>query len=368
MASNWQHGIAISIFGESHGGGIGVVMDNLPPGIPIDLDKLSTFTARRTAKKGDTTSTARAEKDIPEILSGLYLGKTTGTPLCAVIRNQDTKSESYDNIQKLARPGHADYTGFLRYAGANDPRGGGHFSGRLTAPLTLAGGICKQILEQQGILVGAHIRSIMEINDTPYPTVSLDADTLLSAGAKPFPVLDDAAGDAMIARINDARMMQDSVGGVVECGILGVKAGIGSPMFDGIENTLSSLLFGIPAVKGVSFGDGFAATTHYGSENNDPFVGENGEIRTKTNHAGGILGGISNGMPILFSVAFKPTPSISQPQETVDFRTGTNETIEIKGRHDPCVVARAVPVVEACAAIGILGQIVSERGFRDFVK
>lgn len=362
MSSTWTHGIKLTLFGESHGNGIGMVLDHLPAGMPIDLDKLSAFTARRTAKKGDTTSTARTEPDQPEFLSGIYQGKTTGTPLAAVIHNRDVKSESYRDIAALARPGHADYTGYLRYQGANDPRGGGHFSGRLTAPLTLAGGICIQILEQVGVQIGAHILSIRDITDRAFPSVSLPTELLKAAGQKEFPVLDDAAGEKMIACINDARLREDSVGGVVECGVTGLPAGIGSPMFDGIENTLSSLLFGVPAVKGVSFGDGFDASAHYGSENNDPFVAENGQIATKTNHAGGILGGISTGMPILLRVAFKPTPSISRTQETINLKTGENTTISVHGRHDPCVVARAVPVVEAAAAIGILGQMVAQCG------
>lgn len=359
MSSFFYGGIKLSIFGESHGKGIGVVLDNLPGGVPIDLEKIGEFMARRAPKK-DGTSTTRNEKDIPEILSGLYEGKTTGTPLAAVIYNQDQHSNDYGNISHIARPAHADYTGFLRYNGANDPRGGGHFSGRLTAPLCFAGAVCGQILEQRGIVTGAHIRSIKGVCDTPFDPVSVTAEQLKSVKSRSFPTLSEAAEEEMREVINSARLAQDSVGGIVECATVGFPAGIGSPMLDGLENIISQLIFAIPAVKGIEFGNGFGCAELFGSENNDEFIPVNGKVITKTNNHGGILGGISSGMPIIFRVAFKPTPSISRPQKSVDFKSMTEETLVIKGRHDPCVVPRAVPCVEAALNVALLSTLVDK--------
>lgn len=359
MSSSWGNALKISIFGESHGPGIGVVLDGVPAGLALDLEQINTF-MRRRAPGRDKTSTPRKEKDLPEILSGFWNGYTTGTPLTALIQNSDTHSSDYSQFASIARPGHADYTGFVRYHGFNDIRGGGHFSGRLTAPLCFAGAVAKQLLAQKGVLVGAHIFRAAGIPDQPYPTLSLDAQTLLSPGEKDFPVLDDAAGERMREAIEKARLAQDSVGGVVECGVIGMPAGIGSPMFDGLENGLASLIFGIPAVKGLEFGDGFAAADLLGSQNNDPFCIRDGKVSAETNHAGGILGGISNGLPILLRVAFKPTPSISQTQQTVDFKAMTQGSVNIRGRHDPCIVARAVPVVEAAAALALADAFLSQ--------
>ncbi len=359
MSSSWGNALKISIFGESHGPGIGVVLDGVPAGLALDLEQINTF-MRRRAPGRDKTSTPRKEKDLPEILSGFWNGYTTGTPLTALIQNSDTHSSDYSQFASIARPGHADYTGFVRYHGFNDIRGGGHFSGRLTAPLCFAGAVAKQLLAQKGVLVGAHIFRAAGIPDQPYPTLSLDAQTLLSPGEKDFPVLDDAAGEQMRAAVEKARLAQDSVGGIVECGVIGMPAGIGSPMFDGLENGLASLIFGIPAVKGLEFGDGFAAADLLGSQNNDPFCIRDGKVSAETNHAGGILGGISNGLPILLRVAFKPTPSISQTQQTVDFKAMTQGSVNIRGRHDPCIVARAVPVVEAAAALALADAFLSQ--------
>ena len=359
MSSSWGNALKISIFGESHGPGIGVVLDGVPAGLALDLEQINTF-MRRRAPGRDKTSTPRKEKDLPEILSGFWNGYTTGTPLTALIQNSDTHSSDYSQFASIARPGHADYTGFVRYHGFNDIRGGGHFSGRLTAPLCFAGAVAKQLLAQKGVLVGAHIFRAAGIPDQPYPTLSLDAQTLLSPGEKDFPVLDDAAGEQMRAAVEKARLAQDSVGGSVECGVIGMPAGIGSPMFDGLENGLASLIFGIPAVKGLEFGDGFAAADLLGSQNNDPFCIRDGKVSAETNHAGGILGGISNGLPILLRVAFKPTPSISQTQQTVDFKAMTQGSVNIRGRHDPCIVARAVPVVEAAAALALADAFLSQ--------
>ena len=363
MSSFWNHNISISIFGESHGPGIGVVIDNLPAGEYIDAEQLTEFMARR-APRNDATSTHRKESDIPSIMSGVLNNRTTGTPLMALIRNNDQHSADYGNVSRLARPGHADYTGALRYKGFNDVRGGGHFSGRLTAPIVFAGAVCGQILEHRGIYTGAHIAAIHNIKDKLFDPCNIDRETIIAVRHKKIPVLSDKKGEAMYNDIAKARESLDSVGGIVECAVINVPAGVGSPMFEGIENTVSQLVFGIPAVKGIEFGSGFRAPAMLGSQHNDEFyVDDQGHVKTKTNNSGGILGGISNGMPIIFRVAFKPTPSIARPQATVDYHDLKNETIEIKGRHDPCVVLRAVPVVEAAANIAILSHMLDYPNF-----
>lgn len=356
MSSNFKGNISISIFGESHGNGIGVVIDNLPAGEKIDFEKVIDFMARRAPKK-DGTSTSRSESDFPEIMSGIFENKTTGTPLCAVIKNTDQHSADYKSVSHLARPAHADYTGFVRYNGANDLRGGGHFSGRITAPLVFAGAICGQILENRGIFTGAHILSIKNITDKGFDSVNITADELISVRNRYLPLVDVSKEEQMRQQIENARLQCDSVGGIVECAVVGIPVGIGSPMFDGIENRISQLVFGIPAVKGIEFGAGFDSTNMYGSENNDEFYIESGKILTKTNNHGGILGGISSGMPITLKVAFKPTPSIARAQKTVDYTTMTEETLQIKGRHDPCIVPRAVPCVESAVNIALLSLL-----------
>lgn len=363
MSSFWNHGLTLSVFGESHGPAIGVVMDNLPSGEAINLDELRKFMARRAPKK-DSTSTPRRENDMPNILSGVLNNRTTGTPLAALIQNTDTHSQDYSNISKLARPGHADYTGALRYKGFNDVRGGGHFSGRLTAPLVFAGAICGQILERRGIYTGAHIEKIHNIKDKRFNPCEITRDEIIAIRNKRFPVIDDKKGDAMVEDISKARECCDSVGGIIECAVINVPAGIGSPIFEGLENSISQLVFGIPAVKGIEFGAGFDNATMLGSQSNDEFyVDEHGHVKTKTNNHGGILGGISSGMPIVLRVAFKPTPSISQPQETIDYSSMKNEVINVKGRHDPCVVPRAVPCVEAAVNIAILSYMLDYPNF-----
>ena len=356
MSSLFNGGISVSLFGESHGKGIGVILDNLPSGEEIDLDKIGEFMARRAPKK-DGTSTMRNEKDIPEILSGLYNSKTTGTPLCAVIMNRDQHSGDYGNISHIARPAHADHTGYIRYKGANDPRGGGHFSGRITAPLVFAGAVCAQILEHRGITTGAHIVSIKNVIESRFDPMKINAAQLDAVKKRIFPTVSEQAEAEMRAVINEARMAQDSVGGIIECAAVGFPAGIGSPMMDGLENTIARLVFAIPAVKGIEFGNGFECAQLFGSENNDEFVIDNGEIKTATNNHGGILGGISSGMPIIFRAAFKPTPSISRPQNSVDFKSLTEEELIIKGRHDPCVVPRAVPCIEAAMNIALVSAL-----------
>lgn len=358
MSSNIHFGnLSVSIFGESHGAGIGVVIDGLPGGIPLDFDRILEFMARRAPKK-DGMSTNRSEKDMPEILSGYINGKTTGTPLSAVIRNTDQHSSDYGNIQTVARPGHADYTGSVRYNYANDLRGGGHFSGRITAPLVFAGAVCGQALEQMGIYSCAHILSIDGVYDEHFNPVSLEPDLFDSIKKREMALIDESKAGEMKRHVNDARMSLDSVGGTIECAVIGIKAGIGSPMFDGIENRISQIVFGIPAIKAIAFGKGFDFAEMRGSKANDPFVTDGETVKTETNNNGGILGGITSGMPVIFNVAVKPTPSIAQPQQTVDYIKMENTTLEIKGRHDACIVPRAVPCVEAAANIAILSFLI----------
>ncbi len=359
MSSCFNGGITVSLFGESHGRGIGVVIDNLPAGEEIDLEEIAAFMARRAPKK-DGTSTMRSEKDIPEILSGYFNGKTTGTPLAAVIMNTDQHSGDYGNISHIARPAHADLTGYLRYNGANDPRGGGHFSGRITAPLCFAGAVCAQILKHRGITTGAHILSIKNVRDAGFDPVNVTAEQLDVVKRRAFPVITDEAETEMRAVINSARESLDSVGGIIECAAVGFPAGIGSPMMDGLENTISRLVFAIPAVKGLEFGNGFGCAELFGSENNDEFAIKDGKAVTVTNNHGGILGGISSGMPIIFRAAFKPTPSISRPQKSIDFKEMTEQELVIKGRHDPCVVPRAVPCVESALNIALLSALMDD--------
>lgn len=363
MSSLWNNRISISIFGESHGPAIGVIIDNLPPGEYIDIEELGRFMKRRAPKK-DGTTTSRSEKDMPQILSGVINEHTTGTPLCAFIQNTDMHSGDYSNIQRCARPGHADYTGAVRYKGFNDVRGGGHFSGRLTAPLCFAGALCGQILERRGIYTGAHIAEIHGIKDKAFDGVNVSREDILNVRYKDFPVINDKKGEKMKEDINYARMNCESLGGIIECASINVPAGIGSPIFDGLENSMAQLIFGIPAVKGLEFGAGFGVAKMVGSTNNDEFyVDDHGHVLTRTNNHGGILGGISSGMPITLKVAIKPTPSIAKEQPTVDMHEMKNDTISIHGRHDPCIVPRAVPCVEAAVNIALLAKMLDYPNF-----
>ena len=309
MSGMWGSKIKLSIFGESHGNAIGITIDGLPAGFSIDMDKIMMEMARRAPGKS-SLSTPRKESDIPEILSGYFEGKTTGTPLCAIIRNSNTKSKDYSKLKDVMRPGHADYTGAVRYKGFNDYRGGGHFSGRITAPLVFAGAICKQILEVKGIIVSAHINSIGKIKDCSFLESDISDELLNSFKEKELPLINTKLEDEMRQEILSARSSGDSIGGTIECAILGVSPGIGDPFFDSVESTLAHLMFSVPAVKGIEFGKGFDISKMRGSEANDEYYLENGNIKTKTNNNGGILGGITNGMPIIFNVAIKPTASI----------------------------------------------------------
>lgn len=354
MSSEFGKKVRISIFGQSHSEAIGVVMDGLPVGEEIDLEKVQAFLERRAPGR-NAYSTPRKEADTARVLSGLFAGKTCGAPLCAVIENTNTRSKDYDKLKDLPRPGHADYTAWVKYAGANDHRGGGHFSGRLTAPLCFAGAVCKQILERRGIHIAAHILSVHGVQDSSFDAVGIDADTLRTVGEKAFPVLDDAAGEKMQVEIAAAKERGDSVGGIVECAVTGLPVGVGEPMFDGLESVLAAAVFAIPAVKGVEFGTGFGVAELFGSENNDDFIYDtDGRVKTKTNHHGGSLGGISSGMPLVLRAAFKPTPSIGMEQDTISISKRENDKLAVTGRHDPCIVPRAVPVVEAAAAVAIL--------------
>ena len=344
--------IRLSLFGQSHSEAIGMTLDGLPAGIPVDPERLQTFLNRRAPGQNDW-STPRREEDRPEFLCGLKDGFTCGAPVTAVIRNTNTRSRDYAGLRVTPRPGHADYTAEVKYRGYQDYSGGGHFSGRLTAPLCVAGGILLQELERHGISVDARILSIAGIRDESPFTESVK-DRL-------FPVSDDAAGLRMREEIARARAEEDSVGGVIECVVRGLPCGIGDPVFDGVENQIARVLFAVPAVKGVEFGAGFSAAEKRGSENNDPFCIRRGRIETETNHAGGILGGITDGMPVVFRAAVKPTPSIGKQQKSVNLLQMQEETLSITGRHDPCIVPRAVPVVEAAAAIALYDLLLEER-------
>lgn len=334
--------IRLSLFGQSHSEAIGMTLDGLPAGLAIDMEKLQTFLDRRAPGRNDW-STPRKEEDTPEFLCGIRDGRTCGAPLTAIIRNTNTRSRDYSAFRTLPRPGHADLTAQFKYHGYQDFTGGGHFSGRLTVALCIAGGILMQELERRGVSIRARIAAIAGVQD--------ESPFVESVARKSFPVVDDHAGEAMREAIASAKAEGDSVGGVIECVIDGMREGIGDPVFDGIENAIARIVFSVPAVKGVEFGAGFSAAKMRGSECNDAFAVRNGRIVTETNHAGGILGGITNGMPVIFRVAVKPTPSIACPQQSVDLNTMQSETLRITGRHDPCIVPRAVPVIEAAAAI-----------------
>lgn len=358
MTATLGEKIKLTIFGESHGLGIGCVIDGLPPGFAIDLDAVKKEMQRRAPGKSPL-ATARNEKDAFVIESGFFEGRTTGTPLCVLIPNSDQHSGDYSKLKNVMRPGHADYSGKIKYNGFNDYRGGGHFSGRLTAPLVFMGAAAKQILAKRGIYVGAHIAAVAGVKDTPFNPLGESAGTFSELAQKSFPVIDDAAGEAMQEKILAAKQNCDSVGGVIECMVINLPAGIGSPFFDSLESRLAHALFSVPAVKGIEFGKGFALAQMPGSEANDQMYYDNGMVKNYTNNNGGITGGITNGMPVLFKAAVKPTPSIAKVQKTVDLSTESNTELVITGRHDPCIVQRAVPVIEGVAAWIILDMLLA---------
>ncbi len=352
--NTWGEQFRITIFGESHGEGIGVIIDGIPAGTELDFEEIRNE-MRRRAPGQNGVSTPRKEKDEVRILSGFFNGKTTGTPLAGVIDNTNTISKDY--TPELLRPGHADYTGFMKYGASHDYRGGGHFSGRLTAPLVFAGAIAKQMLKQEGIFVGAHILKLGDIEDVAFDPITGSPELFEKLRSRTIPVIDESVGDAMEEIILNKKQEQDSVGGILECSITGLPVGLGNPFFGSVESRISSMMFSIPAVKGIEFGAGFGFAQMPGSVANDAFCVENGEVKTKTNHNGGINGGITNGMPILCKVAIKPTPSIAKTQQTVNLKTMEETELSIQGRHDPCILQRAVPVVEAGCAIAILDML-----------
>ena len=356
MSATFGRNLRMTIFGESHGKGIGLVLDGLPPGTPIEEEFIKEEMARRAPGKNQM-STQRQEKDAFIIESGVFEGRATGTPLCVLIPNSDQHSKDYSLLKDVMRPGHADYAGKVRYKGFNDYRGGGHFSGRLTAPLVFTGAVAKTVLAQKGIVVGAHVARIGKITDDLFNPLGEMTERLMALRKFTLPVLDDGKASLMEAEIMAAREQMDSVGGIVEVMAVGMPPGVGDPFFDSQESRLSHALFSVPAVKGIEFGAGFALAARKGSEANDPMTFDKGKVRTTRNNNGGITGGITNGMPVLFRVAIKPTPSIGQPQQTVNVTEGKDTILEVKGRHDPCIVPRAVPVIEAVTAWVLLDML-----------
>ncbi len=345
MSNTFGEKLKISIFGESHGESLGVIIDGLPSGVTLDFDKIEKDLGRR--RGGKKLSTSRVEADTPKIVSGYFNNKTTGTPLCALFENSNTKSVDYDKTKNLLRPSHADYTGLIKYKGFNDFRGGGHFSGRVTVLLVFVGAVCKQLLEEFGVNIQSHILQIRDIKDIDFNDISLEN----LADYEYF--LDKNKEGKSFEIIEQAKNNGDSVGATIQCCATGVKAGIGSPFFDSLESKIAQLAFSIPAVKGIEFGKGFSFVEDFGSECNDEFILKNGEIKTKTNNNGGVLGGITSGMPIVFNLAIKPTPSILKPQNTVNIETMTEDVLQVEGRHDPCIAIRVLPVVEAITAIAL---------------
>lgn len=361
VSSTFGRRVKVTVFGGSHEPSVGVTIVGLPPGLPLDMERMQRFLDRRAPGRSPYTS-SRREADIPIITQGISSGKTTGEALTILIQNTDARSADYRFLRDIPRPGHADYTASCKYGGSVALSGGGPFSARMTAPLCAAGSIALQLLQQHGILIGAHLLSAGSLRDRAFDPVSVrwhpELLTQLAQGS--FPVLDDTRGEQMKQLLLEAASDGDSVGGIVECCALGLPPGLGGPMYDGLESILAPIYFGIPAVKGVEFGAGFASASLRGSENNDPFYMENGAVWTKTNRHGGILGGITSGMPLISRLAFKPTPSIAKPQQSVSLSKGTDELLTIAGRHDPCVALRAVPVTEAATALGLLDLMMEE--------
>lgn len=361
MKNTFGNNISITLFGESHGPAIGAVIDGMPPGIRIDEAFIEKQMEKRKPK--GTISTARKETDKVHIVSGVFEGYSCGTPICLLIQNENQHSKDYGKTKSLARPAHADYSGDCKYLSYQDYRGGGHFSGRLTAPLVAAGAICLDMLKSKGIEIASHIKSIKDIQDAPF---SSDLSELKAQMANVndayFATIDDSAKEKMNALIEEAFHNLDSVGGTIETVVLNMPAGVGEPYFDSVESILSHALYSVGAVKGVQFGYGFPITRLYGSEANDRFRMKDGRVVTETNYNGGINGGITNGMPILITTAVKPTPSIYQKQETIDFRSQTDEVIQIKGRHDPCIVHRARTVIDSVIAVGLVDLLLTRYG------
>ena len=363
MKNTFGSNLSLTIFGESHGAAIGAVLDGMAAGVPVDEKALAALMDQRRAR-GDGLSTARTEADQIRILSGVVQGHTTGTPIALMIENQNTRSGDYAATAALLRPGHADYTAYARYRGFQDARGGGHFSGRITAGLVAGGGIVLGALERAGIRIVTHIAQCAGIDDTPFArddpaALAAQANVLAGRGAG-FALLDGAVEEPMKAAIRAAGAEGDSVGGLLETAILGLPAGVGEPFFDSVESQLAHAAFAVPAVKGIAFGEGFGFAALRGSQANDPFRVEEGRIVTETNRNAGINGGLTNGMPVVFRTVVKPTPSIYKEQRTVDYTAGENALLSIKGRHDPCIVPRAA-VVQTCAAAVVIGDLLTAR-------
>lgn len=368
MASTFGNVLHLSIFGQSHSPSIGCVLDGIPAGIAIDEEKLQAFLERRAPGR-DETATKRKEPDHAHFVSGLVDGHTCGAPISALIENTNTRSKDYAGLRRTPRPGHADFPARVKYHNQHDVAGGGHFSGRLTAPLCIAGGIALQALEHMGIHIMAHISQIGSASDLPFDDTAFRDDDRTAILSNSLPCIDPEAAERMRVEIMAARDDLDSIGGIVECGVYGLPVGLGDPMFDGMENRIARIAFGIPAVKGIEFGAGFAVAAMRGSENNDSFhIDEAGNVTVSTNNAGGILGGITTGAPLIWRMAVKPTPSIAREQESVDLDKGRNATLSIQGRHDPCIVPRAVPVTEAAAALAVLDAILEDGRFESLYK
>lgn len=358
MSGIWGNNIELAIFGESHGKAIGVTISGLPAGLELDMEFILSEMARRAPGRNELT-TPRKEKDQPEIVSGFLDGRTTGTPLTALIWNTNTRSKDYSQMKRLMRPGQADYPGRVRYDGYNDYRGSGHFSGRITAPLVFAGAIAQQWLKNKGVIVGSHVQSIGHVEDQRFQEqTGINLETVTQLKEEQLPLFDASKRQAMEEVIIDAKNDLDSVGGVVETFVLGIDAGYGNPFFDSVESTLAHLVFSVPATKGIEFGAGFDITRMRGSEANDEYYyDEKGQIKTRTNNNGGILGGITYGMPIVFRTAIKPPASIEKKQATIDIENQTEADLEVFGRHDPCIVPRVLPVLEAVTAIALMDLI-----------
>ena len=355
MSSMMGNKIRVSLFGQSHGEKIGAVLDGLPAGEIIDEEALCRFLARRTPNEEGTT--ARRERDIPRIVSGLVDGHTCGAPLCILLNNGDVRRGDYTSLLDTPRPGHADYPAYVKYAGQNDASGGGHFSGRLTAAMCAAGGILLQLYARRGIEIAGHIYSIGGVQDEAFDPLSIPRETIDRLKKSPMPLLDPLKKQEIKAEIALAMRQGDSLGGIVECACIGLPVGLGDGIFGGLDSKIAQTVFAVPAVKGVEFGEGFRASRLMGSENNDPYAMLDGQITLLSNHAGGILGGMSTSAPLIFRAAFKPTPSIAIKQRTVSLKTGQDRVLAIQGRHDTCIVLRAVPCVEAACALALADDI-----------
>lgn len=359
MSSIIGNKFKISLFGESHGKCVGVVIDGMPPGFEIDMAKLKSFLDRRRPGSSKL-ATPRSEKDKPVFMSGLKENVSTGFPLCVIIENEDKKSSDYDNLKNIPRPSHCDYTALLKYGGFADLNGSGHMSGRLTAAICIAGGIAKQMLESMGVFVGAHLYAVGDVKDKQYDLVNLDVETLKKTDNTDFPAIDENQSEEMKELIQITKEDKDSIGSIIEIGVVGIPKAVGKPIFNTVEGRLSQMAFSIPGVKGVEFGMGFDCAKLKGSKHNDDYMVVDGKIQTSTNNSSGIVSGMTNGMPIVYRCAFKPTASIGKVQTSVNLKTMKEEKLLIEGRHDPCIGVRAVSVMEAATSLVLIDMIMEE--------